>query len=140
MLKQETCSPRSARGVTLVEALAGTVLLGTILVSILIARGRLRIQASLAEDRIAACAVMDELLNSWWPDGRELQADTTGEVPGKTGWRWKTETMHRPGLEQLAAKVVAVELFSPNKKSPAARVELLLPVQKDSEQEDLRDR
>src|SRR3954463_9256722 len=53
------------RGVTLVEVLAGLVLLGTVLASVMIARGRFLRQWAQAEQRLAAVRAADLMVSRW---------------------------------------------------------------------------
>ncbi len=126
-------SRRLPSGMTLVEVIVGTALLGTLLVSILLARGRLSVQTRRAEVRIEACAVLDGLLETWWSDRDRLPRAGEGAVPGRPGWSWRTRTVDREGAEVLRAEVVAVEVFRPapgggaSGEPPAASVEILMP-------------
>lgn len=118
-----------ARGFTLVEAMVGGLLMASLLVAILMAMGKMSVQSRRAEDRIAACAMLDTLLEQWWRDQRQLPRNKSGQVPGHAGWSWQTRTINNPDVQPLHAEVLAVELFSPQPvdSQPAARVELLLP-------------
>ena len=122
---------RRRAGATLVEALAGMVLLGTLLVAMLVAKGRLTIQAQRAENRLQACQVLDGLLEGWWPDRKALPRSDTGGVPERPGWRWRTQIVESQSADAMRAQVVAVEVFAPNTRDrlPAARVEILLPLE-----------
>ena len=59
-----TSWPQRRHGVTLVEAVVGTALLGSLLVGILLADSRQRRQTWRGERRIKACAIADELLET----------------------------------------------------------------------------
>lgn len=131
--KSRTSSPHSAGGLTLVEALAGTVILGTLLGGIVIADARLIQQAGRAARRVEACRIADGLLERWWAKREEFPRNSAGEVQGHEGWRWRTRTVNNKAADALAAKVIAVEVFSPGRRdgSPSVRVEILLPREKD---------
>ncbi len=121
---------------TLVEALIGTAMLGTLLASILIARGRLSIQSRRAIVRVQACAVLDELMATWWSDHEKLPRNGSGDVPEKPGWRWRTRIVPSEQAEALGAQVVAVEVFeadSDEAAPPGATVEILLAGKADDE-------
>lgn len=119
----------STCALTLVETLAGSLLLGTLLVAILVARGQLAIQSRRAQDRLAACQMLDELMESWWPERDQFPRRSAGDVPGHEGWRWQTRLVASNEASALVAETVAVELFAPGQTDtvPAARVEILLP-------------
>ena len=116
-----------ARGFTLVEALAGSLLMASLLVAMLLAMSRMNIQSRRAEDRVQACAVLDSLMQQWWRNQRRLPQNQFGQVPGRPGWRWQTRTINNPDLQILYAEVVAVEVFSSQQRDagPAARLEIL---------------
>ena len=84
---------------TLIEAVVGTALLGTVLVAVLMANSRLTAQ-----------------------DG------VSGPVGGHGGWTWRTRVVESASAEKIDAEVVALEIFAPPDRSrlPLARVEILL--------------
>jgi len=127
--KSTRSSRRRPRGITLVEALLGTVLLGTLLVAIIVVKGRLTVQAARAEARVQACEALNDLLEGWWPDRESLPRDQAGEVPDRPRWRWQTRRVPNEEADAVRAEIVAVEVFAPDRRDtvPAARVELLLP-------------
>ena len=119
--------PRSryGRGVTLVEVLAGLVVLGTILAAVAVARGRFLRQTAVAEQRIAAAAALEPLLSEWLaaPVG-SLRVPDEGELPGVEGMYW------RRGWEgedpKLGAVVMRVEVLARGRTAGAVLgVELL---------------
>ena len=122
-------SRRSRRGTTLVEAVAGTALLGSLLVSILIGASRLQAQAARAERRIEACRVADGLLKGWWAKRDEFPREARGTVPGHNGWRWRTRGSENESARALGGEIVALEIFAPEASSDraATRIEVFLP-------------
>ena len=116
------------RGLTLVEAIAGTAILGTLLVSVLLAGSRLTVQGHRAEKRVEACRIADELLSTWWPRINSIDHDSGGQVPGHEGWLWRTQTVENENASKLSARIVALEVFAPGEAedAPAARVEILV--------------
>jgi hypothetical protein len=121
-----------AQGVTLVEVLAGSALLATLLVSILVARGQLAVQARRADNRMQACAILDDLLAGFWASRGTFPRSETGDVPNHDGWRWTAGTVPNEGADAMNADVVAVEVFAPGEDgaTAAARVEILLSREK----------
>ena len=127
---------------TLIEAVVGTALLGSLLVGILMADSRQRRQTWRAERRIEACAIADELLDQWWPKRDPLPRSGGGPIDGHDGWTWRTRTAMNRDAERLGGQVVVLEIFSPDlpeardptvaaelSRDPAARVELLMPAE-----------
>ena len=117
------------RGVTLIETLVGALLLGTLLVSILLARGRMDIQARRAEDRLQAVSILEAVVEAWW-SAREFPPDGAGPILAAPGWHWRKTTIHSAEAEGLHAELVAVEVLANAAPDapPAARLELLVPV------------
>jgi len=129
-------TPHSAfarRGFTLIEALAGSILLATLLVTVLLAKGNLARQNRQAADRVEACQVLETLLNQWWADRSKFPRNGEGEVPGQAAWRWQTHVVENPQAKPLHAEVVAVALYPADGSAdqPVARVEVLLTTDKD---------
>ena len=126
-------SRRSMAGVTLVEAVAGTAVLGSLLVSILIGAVRLQGQAGRAERRLEACRVADQLLEAWWRVPEEFPRRDEGEVSEGDGWLWRTEVVPGDADRSLRGEVVALEVFAAGGRDgdPAARVEVFLPEKED---------
>jgi len=123
-------------GVTLVEALLGTALLGSLLVSILVGVSRLQAQAVRAERRIEACRVADRLLASWWARRETFPRREEGRLETPAGWRWRTQVVSNASARALGGEVVALELFPPPRQGgrdpdPTVRVELVLPEKTD---------
>ena len=134
------CSLRPAasrRGATLIEALAGLAILGTLLVSVLLASGKMHRQRGRTAQRLEAVRVADRLLEGWWQKRDEFPRDGQGTVePGGDGraWSWRTTVVENEAARKLACEVVALEVFAPEAaaetpagKAPACRVEVLLP-------------
>jgi hypothetical protein len=124
---------RSGAGLTLIEVVAGLALLGGLLVTILLARGRFVTRGRDVDRSLEACRLADELLERWWQDRRKIPRNGAGEIPGRYGWRWRTRIVDNEDAADLGARAVAVEILPPREgsddgePSPAARVEILLP-------------
>jgi hypothetical protein len=124
---------RQRPGLTLVEAILATALLGTILVSALLTTGRLRRQRWFAERRIEAAEIADRLLAGWWADRDEFPRAASGEVADRPGWRWRTSVRPSEPADRLNAEIVTLEVFPPrpqgpgDRTGPAVRVEVVLP-------------
>jgi len=125
---------------TLIEAVVGTALLGSLLVGILMADSRQRRQTWCAERRIEACTIADGLLEQWWPKRDEMPRSGGGPVDGHDRWTWRTRTVISRDAERIGGQVVVLEIYGPDlpaggdstvaaelSREPAARVELLMP-------------
>src|SRR5216110_2439155 len=102
MMRQRlrTFSRAHAAGVTLIEALAGLVVLGTLLVSITIARGRFIRQRAVAEQKIAAAAAIDVLVSKWMAgSGSAMPLTSAGPLDGLPNHTWHTRVLEiKPDL------------------------------------------
>lgn len=126
-MKLAGSSRRRASGLTLVEVVVATGLLGTVLASILIATGRVDAQGLRARRRIEACRIADGLLEAWWSDRGEFPRNGRGTVAGEAGWTWRTRRVTNEDAGKIDASVVALEVFGPNDRDdPAVRVEVVL--------------
>ena len=108
--------------------MAGTALLGTVLVGLLIANARITRASAAARSRITACRIADELLRQWWEDRASLPRTSEGDVPERPGWTWRTEVIESPEADKMDAQVVAMEVFAPDApaQDPSVRAEILL--------------
>ncbi len=113
---------------TLVEAALAMALLGTLLVSLLVATSQMTAQRGRAERRLEACRAIDQLVESWWPKRADLPRSGSGYVPGHPDWTWRTSLVTNDRAKALGAEVVAVEVFVSEaaNQEPAACVEILL--------------
>src|SRR2546425_2554060 len=99
--------PRAARAATLIEALAGLVILGTLLVSITIARGRFMRQRALAEQKIAASAAVDRLVAKWMAGGgAAIPISGQGSLDGVVNHTWRTHVIHDHSAAEMGASIV----------------------------------
>src|SRR3954464_10234738 len=81
-------------GVTLVEVLAGLVLLGTVLASVTIARGRFMRQWAQAEQRLTAVHAADALMARWMSGGPQaVPVPAQGQVDDLPGYVWRTRSV-----------------------------------------------
>src|SRR6266566_405840 len=122
----KTSSPARARGVTLIEALAGLVILGTLLVSITIARGRFIRQRGLAEQKIAAAAAVDRLIAKWMAgSGAAIPVSAQGPLDGVANHSWRTHTIHDQSASEMGASIVRLEVISDRNAPPIITLDLL---------------
>ena len=128
MTRSSRHSGRSRCGITLVEVLAGTVILGTLLASSIVAAGRLEAQSARSELRVEACRVADQLLETWWTDRSEIPRSDSGLTGVDQQWRWRTCIVDSDAGQEFGAEVVALEVFPADGAhcDALARVELLL--------------
>lgn len=107
------------------------MLLGTILSSALVARGRFQRQMRDADDKLAAVRAADELVSRWiaLPEG-------TAPVPGEgavsqaSALTWRTTWVGDPYAQRLGARKARLEMFGHQRRSdrPLVTIEFLLRI------------
>jgi hypothetical protein len=95
---------------TLVEVIGGLALLATLLVAMLLAKGRYTRQAATADRRLQAVAAADALLTGWHQDATSLSGARAGVVPGDAGLAWRTLVVPNAAINALDARVVRLEI------------------------------
>src|SRR3954463_11233756 len=94
------------RGVTLVEVLAGLILMGTVLASVLIARGRFVRQWAQAEQRLAATRAADAMMSRWMSGPPQaVPVPAQGPVDGLAGYVWRTRSLVSREADAIGADV-----------------------------------
>jgi hypothetical protein len=115
---------------TLIEVVAGLVILGTILASLAIARGRFARQLAAADRTLAATRALDSLITEWMASSPPVNRH--GNLAGPRGLEWQTRTLQSREAEQLSAAVLRVEVIDRlnehQSQTPMLTVDLLLHV------------
>ena len=120
------------RATTLIEVIAGLVILGTILAALLIARGRFAQQEAMAQRKLAATRSLDALVSQWLngPVGA-IPVSARGDL-GESNQTWRTHLIPDPSAESLGAHVMRVEVFDRNARQPILTLDLLLQAKESS--------
>ncbi len=110
--------------------MAGLAILGSLLVSILVAKGRCAHQWSLANRRLEAAVAADTLLSDWWRGTEEFPREATGQL--SSGMDWKTRKIKSIKANDLDVEVVRLELFDTRAAGtvtaqPLVAVDVVLP-------------
>ena len=117
---------------TLIEVVVGLVILGTILASLAIARGRFARQWAAADRKLTAAKALDGLIAEWMqrpfvPLNR--QGPLPGTMPGTRDFIWRTTALRNRDAAPLLAAIVRVEVFDRDEKrdqAPIVIVDLLV--------------
>jgi prepilin-type N-terminal cleavage/methylation domain-containing protein len=124
---------RPRPGVTLIEILAGLVILGTLLVSIAIARGRFLRQIAEADRRLTAIHSADALLAAWMSGpAQNVPLAAQGALDQTQNFTWRTRVIRNPDATRVDAMLVRLEVFDRSTAaanamaSPAFAVDFLL--------------
>ena len=97
---------------TLIEVLCGLVLLGTVLASVCVARGRFLRQWGAADRRLQAVRAVDAMLSQWIagsPDSVPLPG--YGHLQGAPNLIWRTRRIREVNAANLGVVIVRLEVF-----------------------------
>lgn len=118
---------RQPRGLTLVEALAGTAILAGVLTTSLVAAGRLQVQSRRAGQVSAACGVAQGLLLEWRENGWPAEQAGQVELPDRSTWWWQVVAVDNPRAQLLGARVIEMQVADqPPPAQPLASVQVLV--------------
>src|SRR5438105_10856126 len=99
---------RTPAATTLIEVVAGLVILGTILASLAVARGRFARQWAVADRKLAATRALDGLVTGWMDaDTPHVPLNRQGSISGSK-MIWVTRAMADPVAVKLSAVIVRV--------------------------------
>src|SRR5947207_3646711 len=103
---------RRTRAMTLIEVLAGLVVLGTVLASVTIARGRFMRQTARAQQKLEAAHAVDTMLSGWLagPPGA-IPVPAQGALEGADKLIWQTSWRPNIAAENLGARVVRLDVI-----------------------------
>jgi hypothetical protein len=96
--------------------MAGLVILGTVLASLVVARSRYLHQWAVAGRQQEAVAAADQLLANWWASPATLPRYGSGELPRRL--RWQTSVVMNPAANELGVDVVRLEVFEQQSDRP----------------------
>jgi hypothetical protein len=115
---------------------AGTALLASLLVGILLSAARLREQAARSQMRLEACRAADALLASWWTGRDGLPRSGEGATGEGGRWRWRVRSAGRAASEALGSETIALELAEADRPdaAPVVRVEWIVPERSDADE------
>jgi hypothetical protein len=115
---------------TLIEVVCGLALLATVLVSILLTRARAVRQSAIAQARVDAVHVADDLLARWWADPASFPRTAGGGVEGRPTLAWRTSPVANPPARLMGGDVVRLEILDRSiegSREPVLAVEVVVP-------------
>ena len=130
---------------TLIEVLAGLVIIGTLLASMIVAKSRFVRQWHSSNARMEAIVIADKLLAQWWQTPEKFPRSDEGPVPDNERFHWRTRIVDDFNTEESNIEIVEIvrlEIFgSDNEKEtrPLASVEIVLPRENISDYEAIGD-
>lgn len=96
------------------EIVVGLVLMGTLLSASILALSKHRRQLVLAEQRVAACAVADDLLFQLSGQSGGFPLNASGPVAGHPNWRWQTSVVGLTNPFEIPMRVIRFEIVESN--------------------------
>lgn len=124
-LKSNKSGRRRYSGATLIEAVAGLAILGSILVSLIVAGANFHRQNEAAKKIETACKLLDELLESNEKSLSRLADIGEGDLP-EENWHWKAEILPSSANQLLNCRKMKLSAFAPDSEKPDATVEILI--------------
>ena len=124
-----------ARGLTLIEVVAAIAILGTLLVGVVLAKSRHTRQAALAQTKMQAVLLTDELIAGWWDGADGVPIGDEGVLSEADALRWQTRLVNNHKIASLGARVVRVEVHEEDRDlrhgdrrdEPVLIVDLVVP-------------
>jgi hypothetical protein len=114
---------------TLIEIVAGLVILGTILASLAVARGRFARQWAAADQRLATVKALDAQVAEWMNvPGAAVPLNRQGALAEAPAYVWRTRVLREdPKLSAIVVRVEALDRKHAD-RTLAASVDLLVHV------------
>lgn len=105
-------APSLRRGSTLIEVLAGLVVLGTLLVAVSMARARFMRQWADADKRLEATRAADAMLAGWLATpSATVPIDANGPLGGVPNYVWRTSLIRDPDATRINAYIVRMDVY-----------------------------
>ncbi len=113
-------------GITLIEILAGLVVLGVLISTVMVARSRSMRQWADADRKLEAARAVDRMVAGWigsaeGPD--KIPVPSIGTLQGVEGVTWETRWIADPAARTVGAGIVRLEVFQDRR--PILTLELL---------------
>jgi hypothetical protein len=105
--------------VTLIEVIAGLVVLAVLVCAVTLARGRFMRQWESAQRRTQAAEALDRMLAGWIGNAGAddaIPVPARGTLPGVEGCAWQTEWVADAGATRLGAGVVRVQVLDAGRR------------------------
>lgn len=111
-------------GMTLIEVLAGIVLLSTLMALVVVAAGRFSARIRDSNEQLAAAHALDRQLAQWYSSIDRLPQVRSGNLAGDRRFRYRITQLGAVS-DGLPLRRVRVEVFGKRGVSPLVTVELL---------------
>ena len=125
--------PTNRVGMTLVEVVAGLILLATIGAGSVIAFGIHQRQIKTARETLVATQLADRLLSRWQAESIPVPALQAG-VFNDHDWQWRTQSLRAQAVAGLVVQVIRLDVMHRDRQGVLHRrtsVEVVAPVEGD---------
>jgi Tfp pilus assembly protein PilV len=98
-------------GLTLLEVVVALVLMGSVLVASLLAFSKHQRQVAVAQKRLQAVQVADQMVQQLSASPTGIPVPASGAVLGHSGWVWRTDIVGRVAVADQPLLVVQYRIF-----------------------------
>ncbi|MDR2706330.1 MAG: prepilin-type N-terminal cleavage/methylation domain-containing protein [Planctomycetaceae bacterium] len=115
-------------GLTLIEVVTAMLLLGTLLVSLLVAFSRHAVQMARSSERLRVMQTAESQLADWHLQFGFAPVNEEGEwtIDGKT-YHWRTEPIEQMIDRKMMLGKISFEVFETDSKTPILSLQLIVP-------------
>ena len=99
------------KGFTLLEVIVALALMGSVLVGSLLAFSSHRSQLSMAEKRIEATRIADDLVSRLSSSQGGMPVGVRGTIAGKPNWVWQTSSVGTTTLATVQLQVLRLQIL-----------------------------
>lgn len=126
------CRCNTKPAFTLLEVVVGLTLMASVLVASLLSFSAHQKQRRLADAKIVAVAIADELLGEMLLTREGIPVSGRGLIAGRPNWFWRTSLVGVAAPAQVPLRVVRleiVEVTAQRTQLPLATVEVVKPIE-----------
>lgn len=130
-----SCLCRHQNGFTLLEVVVGLTLMASVLVGSLLSFSAHHQQRAIADAKIAAVAVADQLLDEMSGSREGIPAVGRGIIAGRPNWFWRTNVIGMATPTFIPVRVIrfeVVEVSNNRRMLTLATVDLVESIQEES--------
>lgn len=127
-----SCPCKHKHAFTLLEVVVGLTLMASVLVGSLLSFSAHHQQRRIADAKIAAVTVADQLLDELSGTREGVPAVGRGMIAGRPNWFWRTNVIGMAAPAEIPMRVIRLEVVEVNNKGrmqPLATVDLVEPIE-----------
>jgi type II secretory pathway pseudopilin PulG len=127
-----SCPSKHKYAFTLLEVVVGLTLMASVLVGSLLSFSAHHQQRIIADAKLAAVTVADQLLNEMSGTREGIPAVGRGMIAGRPNWFWRTHVVAAAAPAQIPMQVIRLEVVEVNNEGrmlPLATVDVVEPIE-----------